>query len=250
MRNKASLLYCLLALLALTAGSTNAQTKEFTVKKLKQYWTDNSGRPWNDLSYQMAVRIDPQYASSLGTDEISTDSPPLKYVTGEWHFFSLQRDAQGTFAEVDYLVYKDSNDPVTYQVELQKNGKAAPFASGSSKVVVSNDTASLPRIPISQPNPILMKDWLLIIGVMLAGAALIYVLIFRWLFTGLLNRRMAVVSAEHFTWSLSLLALLGLATALLLFALGPRLETWLIMGVTGAFWLLHGVVWLVSGKEA
>ena len=86
---------------------------------------------------------------------------------------------------------------------------------------------------------------------MLTGAILVYVLIFRWLFNGLLfKRRWAVPGAEHFTWSMSLLVMLALAAALTLFYLGPRLETWIIIAVMGAFWLLHGVVWLVSGKEA
>src|SRR5439155_7440852 len=98
------------------------------VKKLKQYWLDQNDRPWSDLSYQMVVRLDPMYSKDLGLDEISVDSPkPIKYTTGDWLLYSLQRDAQGTYAEVDYLVYKDSSDPVSYEIELRKGNKAAPF---------------------------------------------------------------------------------------------------------------------------
>lgn len=245
-------LLCLLALCFGTSLSVHGQTKEFVLKKLKQYWVDKYHQPWNDLSYQMAVRIDPQYAESLGTDEISIDTPPLKYAIGEWHKFSLQRDAKGTFAEVDYLVYKDSTDPVIYQVELQKNGKAAAFVNGSkSKIEVSNDSVEQKPINLDQSNAIFLKDWLLIAGILLAGAILIYVLVFRWLFAGLLfKRRWGVPSAEHFTWSMSLLLMLGIAAALTLLYLGPRLETWIIIGLMGFFWFVHAVVWLVSGKEA
>jgi len=245
-------LCCLLALCIITTVSAHGQSKEFVLKKLKQYWSDNNNQPWNDLSCQMAVRIDPQYAKDLGSDEISIDNPPIKYAIGEWHYFSLQRDAKGTFAEVDYLVYKDSTDPVTYQVELQKNNKSIAFVNGSkSKVEVNNDSVEQKTLNLNQANTIFLKDWLLIAGILLAGAILVYVLIFRWLFAGLLfKRHWGVPSAEHFTWSISLLLMLGIAAALTLFYLGPRLETWIIMGLMGFFWLLHAMVWLVSGKEA
>jgi uncharacterized membrane protein HdeD (DUF308 family) len=49
---------------------------------------------------------------------------------------------------------------------------------------------------------------------------------------------------------MSLLGMLALAAGLTLFYLGPRLETWVIIGVMGAFWLLHAIVWLAAGKEA
>lgn len=251
MKTRAVLRCGLLSLLMVLAGSAYGQTKDFAVKRLRQYWTDNNNQPWNDLSYQMAVRVDPQYAKDLGADEISIDTPPIKYATGEWRLYSLQRDAKGTYADVDYLVYKDSTDPVIYQVELQKNGKAAPFASGSSKMEVRNDSVDPHAITLKQSNAIFLKDWLFIAGVMLGGLLLVYVLIFRWLFSGLLfKRHWPVPGAEHFTWSMSLLLLLALAAALTIFYLGPRLETWLIIGVMGAFWVLHAIVWLVSGKEA
>lgn len=247
-------LFSLLVVFVFAASDVRAQNKEFVIKRLKQPWTDNNGQPWNDTSYQMAVRIDPQYAKDIGVDEISADNPsgqPIKYATGEWRLYSLQRDAKSTFAEVDYLAYKDSTDPVTYQVELQKNGKAAPFAAGSSKVEIRNDSVDPRAVMLKQPNAIFWKDWLFIGGVMLVGLILIYIIVFRWLFSGLLfKRRWAVPSAEHFTWSMSLLMLLALASALTLLYLGPRLETWIVVGVMGAFWLLHAVVWVVSGKEA
>jgi hypothetical protein len=251
MKTKAALLCGLLSLLLAMAGAAQGQVKEFTVKKLRQYWTDNNNQPWNDLSCQMAVRIDPQYAKDLGADEISIDTPPIKYATGAWRFYSLQRDAKGTYADVDYLVYKDTAEPVVYQVELQKNGKSVPFSSGSSKVEVRNDSVDPRAITLKPTNSIFLKDWLFMGAVMLVGLLLVYVLIFRWLFAGLLfKRRWTVPGAEQFTWSMSLLMLLALAAAISLFYLGPRLETWIIIGVMGAFWLLHAVVWLVSGKNA
>lgn len=254
MKAKSILLLSLLTVFALMPNMVRAQNKEFVIKKLKQYWTDKSGQPWNDTTYKMAVRIDPQYAKDIGVDEISVDDTngqAVTYATGEWRFFGLKRDAKGTYADVDYLTYKDSTDPVIYQVELQKDGKAAPFSSGSSKIEVRNDSIDPRAIALKQSNAIFLKDWLLIGGVMIAGLILIYIIVFRWLFSGLLFKwRWAVMSAEHFTWSLSLLMLLGLASALTLLFLGPRFETWIIVGVMGAFWLLHGVVWLISGKEA
>lgn len=239
-------------LLVLIPSTTRGQSNEFVVKRLKQYWLDQNKQPWNDLSYRMAVRIDPQYARELGTDEISSsENPPITY-TASWQYYSLQTDAKGTYANVDYLVYKDRSDPVTYQVELQKNGKAPPFVNGSfSKVEVRNDSAPPRPLALDQPNAIFLKDWLIIGAVLLIGLILVYVLVFRWLFSGLLfKRQWAVTSAEHFTWSMSLLVMLGIATALTWFYLGPRLETFTIIAVMGGFWLLHAVVWMVSGKEA
>jgi hypothetical protein len=256
MKRKSMLLLVVLGMLVLAASSVSGQSgqREFQVKRLKQYWLDQNRQPWNDTSYRMAVRIDPQYAKDLGTEEISTEDPqygPTKYEIGKWLYFSLNKDAKGTYADVNYLVYKDSSDLVVYQIELQKGTRSAPFAFGSSKFEVHNDSVNPTPITIKEPNKIFLKDWLFIGVVMLLGLILVYVLVFRWLFSGLLfRRRWAVPSAEHFTWSMSLLVIMGLAAALTLFYLGPRLETWLIIGVLGAFWLLHGVVWLVSGKEA
>ena len=251
---KAVLLSVMLTMLAFAVGDVSAQPREFQVKRLKQYWVDQNRQAWNDTSYRMAVRIDPQYAKDLGTEEISTEDPqygPIKYEIGKWLYFSLNKDAKGTYADVNYLVYKDSPDPVVYQIELQKGTRSAPFAFGSSKFEVRNDSVNPTAITIKESNKIFLKDWLFIGGMMLLGLLLVYVLVFRWLFGGLLfKRRWAVPSAEHFTWSMSLLVIMGLAAALTMFYLGPRLETWLIIGVLGAFWLLHGVVWLVSGKEA
>lgn len=239
-------------LLALIPSTTYGQSNEFVVKRLRQYWLDQNKQPWNDLSYRMAVRVDPQYARELGTDEISSsENPQVKYTTG-WQYYSLQTDAKGTYADVDYLVYKDRSDPVTYQVELQKNGKAPPFVSGAvSKVEVRNDSAAPRPLALAQPNAIFLKDWLTIGAILLIGLLLVYVLVFRWLFSGLLfKRQWAVSSAEHFTWSMSLLVMLCIATALTWFYFGPRFETFTIIAVMGGFWLLHAIVWMVSGKEA
>jgi hypothetical protein len=251
MKKVVTLLCGSLTLLIASAVVAQGQANDKFIKKpLKQYWTDKQSQPWNDLTYQMAVRLDPQYAQSLNTTEISTDDGSLKYNLGEWRYFSLKRDGAGTYADVDYLVYENSGDPVTYQIELHKNGVAAPFiVGGSSKQEVRNTSVSKP-IALKEVNTLLLKDWLIIAGAILAGAILIYVMVFRWLFAGLLRRRWGVSSAEHFTWSLSLLGMLAVASALTLLYMGPRLETWIIMGIMGAFWLLHAVVWLVSGKEA
>jgi hypothetical protein len=253
MKRAVTVLSSLLVVIAACTGVIQAQgSNKFTRKQIKQYWYDQNHRPWNDLNYQLAIRIDPQYALVLGLNEIaSDDTPPLTYAVGEWRYFSLKSDAVGTYADLEVLVYADKEDPVTYQVELQKNGRSLPFASGSSKVEVRNSTPNLPPGGVATPNAIFLKDWMIIAGVLLLGAILLYVLVFRWLFRGLLfNRRWGVSSAEHFTWSMSLLGMLALAAGLTLFYLGPRLETWIIIGVMGAFWLLHAIVWLASGKEA
>jgi hypothetical protein len=252
MKHKNLFIIVVLSLLALPLGTkmVSAQTREFQIKKLKQYWRDQYEQPWSDLSYRMAVRLDPLHAKDVG-DEISITDPPIKYTTGEWRFYSLQRDARGTFAEVDYLVYKDSSEPIGYEIELRKGNKAVPFLKGSREIKVSNDSVTGADLLLKDKNPIFLKDWLFLAGIILLGLILIYVLIFRWLFSGLLfKRRWAVSSAEHFTWSLSLLTVLALAAVVTILYLGPRPQTWIIIGVLGAFWLLHGVVWLVSGKEA
>jgi hypothetical protein len=248
---KKVILLCGLAFCLMSAGDVCAQGK-YVRKTVKQYWEDGGRRPWNDFSYNLAIRIDPQFAITLGANEISSDdNPALTYAVGEWKHFSLKRDAGGTYAEPEVLVYEDKDEPITYQVELQKDGKAVPFAFGSSKVDISNSTPNLGKAGSKQYNTIFLKDWMVIAGTMLLGAILLYFLVFRQLFRSLLfNRRWGVSKAENFTWSLSLLGLLGLSAALTLFYLGPRLETWIVMGVMGAFWLLHSIVWLASGKEA
>jgi hypothetical protein len=236
-----------------SAGVAQAQAK-YVKKTLKQYWTDERQRPWNDTSYQVAIRLDPQSASALGESEISSeDNPPLTYVVGDdWHLFNLKTDANGTFAEAEVLVYADSSDPIIYQVELRRANTAASFVpGGSSRVEARNDSVTLPTVKLNRSNNILLRDWLIMAGVLIVGALLIYILVFRWLFRGLLfTHRWGVSKAEHFTWSMSLLGMLALAAALTIFYLGPRLETWIIIGVMGAFWLLHAIVWLASGSEA
>lgn len=243
----------LLALLALLGGAARGQGNEkYQIKHLKQYWSDQLGQPWNDTTFQMAVTLDPQYAQSLPTSDISSDDGLVTYTIGAAKFFSLKRDGTGTFAEVDYLAYADKDDPITYRVELKKGAQSAAFINQTgAKVEIRRDTTNLNRINLKENNPLFLKDWLIIAAVMLVGAILLYVLIFRWLFRGLLfSRRWGVSKAEHFTWSMMLLGMLGLAAALTIFYLGPRLETWIIIGVMGAFWLLHAIVWLASGKEA
>ena len=230
---------------------------KFVKKTMKQYWLDQNRQPWSDTSFDMAVRIDPEFAAPLGVVEIASDdidpltNQPFTYSVGEWKFFKLRKDGVGTYAEVDYLVYENKYEPVVYQVELQKNNRSIPFAFGSSQVEVFNDTPNIPPIGLKQNNPILLKDWLIIAGVLILGAILLYVLVLRALFSGLLfKRRWGVASAEHFTWSLALLVMLGIASLLTLLYLRPRLETYIIIGAMGALWLLHAIVWLVSGKEA
>jgi hypothetical protein len=256
MKKRTTLLLSVIALIVASTEVAQAQPAGKYVKKiLKQYWTDERQRPWNDLSYRVAIRIDPQFASSLQESEISSeDNPPLKYGVGDdWHLFNLKTDANGTYAEPEVLVYADSSDPIIYQVELRDAGGKSPsfVPGGSSKVEARNDTAGLPTVKLNKSNSIFMKDWMIVAGVMLAGAILIYILVFRWLFRGLLfTRRWGVSKAEHFTWSMSLLGMLALAAGLTVLYLGPRLETWVIIGVMGAFWLLHAIVWLASGSEA
>ncbi|HXU37767.1 MAG TPA: hypothetical protein VN937_15500 [Blastocatellia bacterium] len=253
MKNRNVLLCALLVFIAAAGDTTRAQSPDKFVKKTsKYYWRDQNRQPWSDTSYEMAVRIDPQYAPALGAQEISDNDPvqPLKYAVGEFRRFGLKKDGQGTYADVEFLVYENKSDPVIYQVELQKNGRALPMLT-PSKVEVSNDTPDRQTGEVKENNTLFLKDWMIVAAVMLGGALLIYILLFRALFSGLLfRRRWGVSSAEHFTWSMSLLAILGLAAGMTLLYLGPRLEAWVIIAVMGAFWLLHAFVWLISGKEA
>jgi hypothetical protein len=252
MKRRLAFFCSVMGLLAAFASAAHGQAAgKFEVKHLKQYWFDSLGQPWNDTTYQMAVTLDPQFAQGLPQD-ISSEDSAVTYTIGAPKLFSLKRDATGTYADVDYLAYADKDDPITYRVELKKGAKSASFVNQTgSKVEIRRDTANLSRIQLKENNPIMLDDWLMIAGVLFGGAILLYVLVFRWLFKGLLfNRRWGVSSAEHFTWSMSLLGLLALAAALTVFYLGPRIETWVIIGVMGAFWLLHAIVWLASGKEA
>src|SRR2546423_9095518 len=195
---KKILLCALLTLGILSLHETYGQSpKEFTVIKARQYWVDKDKKNWEDTSYVMRVSLHPEYAQSLGTQEISAGN--LKFSTGSWKGWKLQKDAKGTYAEGDVLVYKDSPEPIIYQVELWKpgpggqSGVTVPFANNaSSKWPVSNKGVASGPIPTAIANSPWgsVKDkWMIIVGVLLLGAIMIYFLIFRWLFAGLLHQQ-------------------------------------------------------------
>src|SRR5215470_17235275 len=126
MRSKRLAPYVTCLVMALVAGlaeKARSQTPDKFVKKtLRQYWLDQNHKPWSDLSYEMAVRIDPQYAEPLPHEVIESDAnPPLSYTVGEFRYFSLKRDSKGTYADVPFLVYENKSDPIIYQRELKKN---------------------------------------------------------------------------------------------------------------------------------
>lgn len=238
---------CLLA-----CGAWAQPTEEFVVKTQKVPWLDQNNQPWSDLSCKLAVRLDPQFASNLGlarNDEITgSDNPAVKFTTSP-QLFSLRSEGGQTFAEVPFLVFKNKTDAVVYQIELQREGRAVVFAPGSSSKYSISNNSPAPRAGVAGiPNPTQLKDWLIVVGVLLVSALFIYFLIFRGLFKGLLGRGWTTSSAENFTASLSLLLWFVAGLALTFVYLGPRLETYIISGLLALFWLMHGVVWLVSKK--
>ncbi|MGH9838377.1 MAG: hypothetical protein ACREEM_06300 [Blastocatellia bacterium] len=227
------------------------QPRRFVRKAMRQYWLDGQDKPWNDLSYQMAVRIDPSDATGLPGNEISSDdNPPLKYTVGEWKYFSLKQDGQGTYADVEYLVYANTDDPITYRIEIQKNGASPRFKRpGEGMISVSNSSPSRAPISLADLNPILFWDWLKFVLVWIGGVLIFYLLVFRLFFETLLRRGWSVSRAEHSTAALTLLLIIGWAfiVAIALFGWRPNYN-W-VFGALAGFFVLYLIIVLMSRRR-
>ncbi len=242
---------------ALPAGEAVAQDpNELTVNIQNLYIVDAYGKPWSDLACQIRVKLDPDYTKDLPSQELSVEKPAASFNGGAWKYYRLEKDERGSYARVPWIVFKNNNNPVHYMYEVfnPATKNTVPFLKPNlSKLEVRNTTKVFPLGETKSPNDflsILKGNWYIIAGILVLGALLVYFLIFKWLFSGLLlRRRWGVGSAQNFTMSMGILIMLAIIVGLSLYYLGMRPETWIILGIMAALWLLHGVVWLVSGNR-
>jgi hypothetical protein len=227
-------------------------TDKFKKITVTRYWTDRNNQPLN-FDAKVSLTLSSDEADKLGGDDkISADG--ITYDFNTPHSFPIRRDQNGrTFANYEVLVFADKDDFLKYSISLiDANGARLGLIRGTKDFEEFNRYSAGTGVNRTEkPNRILFKEWAIVLGLLLLSGLLLYFLISRWLFKVLLMKyKWPTAKAEHFTWSIVLLGLLAVATALTMAYLGPRFETWIVVGVVGAFWLLHAIVWAASGKEA
>ena len=162
----------------------------------------------------------------------------------------MKFDASGNcYADVNFIVYKNEDKLSYYVIALLKKDAdkytAVPLTTRSYSI--SRTTPDKYSINTAIFRPLLLTDWLIYIGVMLAGIGFIYFSIFRWLFTNLLfKHNWPVNRAEYFTTSLSLLLLLAVFGLLMALFLPQTVVVWTILVVLTVFWAGHAVTWALS----
>lgn len=256
MNRKSSLLLLSLLLCLLAAGETRAQDpKELTVKPVEFYVYDLYGKPWSRLTDQVRIKLDPEFATEFGANDIAVPNTNFNFSTGTVKPYRLEKSSAGTYARIPWIVFKNNNNPVRYIVEVyDPQGKRAVgwLRPVNGKVERRNNSGGVGGV-LREANSVgstFFANWYIIAGAILLGALLIYFLILKWLFSGLmLRRRWGASSAQNFTFSLSILVMLVIVVGLAIYLYGMRPETWIILGVMAALWLLHGVVWFVSGNK-
>lgn len=259
MRTKRTLLLFLaLAFLGLSAAEAAGQ--EFTTVRRKRYVYDANGRPWADLNCRYTAKLYPEVNPDLaGRDEVAVqkDGREVKFTTGAPVAYRLQQDERGTYAEVDFVVFGDPNKSVIYQQGIwnpSTKKEVLNIRKDGARLEMRNDAKSGTGVIETRESNGLVdtfkQRWWIIVGALVLGAVLIWFLIFRWLFSALLLKyKWGVGSAQNFTRSFAALVMLGILVALAVVYLGLRVETYVIIGLTGALLILSGAVWLVSGSK-
>ncbi|MDT5268217.1 MAG: hypothetical protein QOH49_403 [Acidobacteriota bacterium] len=253
MKPKFLSLFLPLLMLAVAATSAGAQDERFTAMQQPVYLTDANGKPWSDLTCQLRVKLDSEYTKDLGADEIGIEKPPTRFSSGTWKLYNLEQDSNGTFARVNWVVLKNSNDPVVYQIGLYNPATKTEvpwLRKGSSRMMMRNNVPpqTVPTALANSWASVFRNNWVMLAVFTAAGLLLAYILWLRFLFVALLKKNWGASSAQYVTWVLTLATLLGGIAAWHYYNLGPRLETWITLGLTGVTVLLLGVVLAVSGR--
>jgi hypothetical protein len=259
MRTKRTLLL-FLALTFVCLSTAEAAGQEFTTVRRKRYVYDANGRPWADLNCRYTLKLMPEVNPDLaGRDEVSVqkDGREVKFNTGTPVAYKLQQDDKGTYADVEFVVFSDPNKAVVYQQGVwdpATKKDVRNIRKDGARLEMRNDNKASPDTTVAQSNCltcVLAQKWWVIAGALVLGAVIVWFVIFRWLFSGLLLRRKwGVSSAQNFTRSLAALVMLGILVGLSVVYLGLRVETYVIIGLMGAFLILTCAVGLVSGKHA
>jgi hypothetical protein len=241
--------FALLLLVGLISGTASAQAEKYDVRQVKIHVFDKNGNPWNDASAFLGVRLDPAKKDTLEDLEIGAGS--ISYSVGEeYKRYSLKIDSTGgAVADVPFIVYKSIDKSINYEmILLKKEGeKYTPIQLANRSISVGRDVRNELKVSATVFRPIMMNDWLLYGGIILASVLFIYFVIFRWLFSVLLfNNNWPVNRAEYFTTSLGLLLLIAVFGLLLVIALPQTVVMWTILGVLSVFWVGHAITWALS----
>ena len=243
-----SLLVGIIAILLSFTLSVIAQEK-YDVRQIKFVVYDKSGYAWNDTTAILGVRLDATKTDTLQDQEL-TASTTTYSVGAEYQRFGLKQDASGNvYADVNFIVYKNVDELIYYEIALlKKEGDkyiAIPLTNRS--YAISRTTPDKYSINTTIFRPLLLTDWAIYIGIMIASLCFIYFSIFRWLFTILLFKHNWPVSrAEYFTTSLSLLLVLGVFALLMVLFLPQTIVVWTVLVVLTVFWAGHAVTWALS----
>ena len=244
-----------LMLLFIATAPASAQDERFTVMQQSVYLTDANGKPWSDLTCQLRVKLDSEYTNDLGADEVSVEKPlPARFSSGTWKLYNLEQDSNGTFARINWVVLKNSNDPVVYQIGLYNPATKTEvpwLRKGSSRLMMRNNVPpqTLPAGVANTWSSVFRNNWVMFVIFSVAGLLLAYILILRFLFAGLLRRDWGAASAQYFTWSLSLVLIVASIAAWHYMYLGARPETWAALAAVGVASLLLAGVMGVAGKH-
>lgn len=228
--------------------TVNAFADKYDIKQVKVTVLDRSGAAWTDTTAYLGVRLDSAKKENLEEQEISAGT--ISYGIGEeYKRYSLRIEAGACLADVPFVVYKDADKPIYYELTLlRKEGERYTSVPLSTRLLAISST-SRDRMTVNATitRPMLVSDWLLYGGIMLASAVMVYVLFFRWLFSVLLFQHNWPVSrAEYFTTSLSLLFLVAVFGFLLVLFIPQTVVTWTILSLLALLWAGHAVVWALS----
>jgi ABC-type bacteriocin/lantibiotic exporter with double-glycine peptidase domain len=244
-------LFKLLALVAILLAlviEVTAQEK-YDIKQVKFLVYDKGGYSWNDKDAFLGVRLDATKAETLEDQEISSSTTTYS-VGSEYQRYALKFDTSGNcYSDINFIVYKNQDKLIYYEIALlKKEGDkyvAVPLSTRSYSI--SRTTPDKYSINTAIFRPLLLTDWLIYLGIMLASMGFIYFSIFRWLFTNLLFKHNWPVSrAEYFTTSLSLLLVLAVFGLLMALFLPQTVVVWTILVVLTVFWAGHAITWALS----
>lgn len=225
---------------------------KFEKRTIRETWTDKAGKPLNyDAEVQLKLSAD-QFDQIGGVTEITADG--LTYNIQDSKSFPILKDSAGnTFAQYDVLVFADKDDSIKYDISLidKRTGQANGLTNGTKSYEEYNRKSGNASLKKTQKyNKIVLMDWLIICGTLLLSGLLLYFLVSRLLFKTLLMKyKWTTTKAEHFTWSITLLGMLAISAVLAVTFIGPRIETWFLVGVVAMFWILHAIVWAVSRDD-
>lgn len=245
------ILLLLISLAIINIKPVLAQDK-YEIKQTKFYLYDKSGHIWNDANAFVGVRLDATKNEGLEDKEISAGT--ISYSIGnDYQKYALKYDAAGScIAEVPFIVYKDNEKPIYYEITLLKKegDKYSAVALSNRSVAATKGTPERFNTNVTIFRPMLLNDWLFYGAIMLVSMLLSYFLFFRWLFSVLLfSRNWPVSRAEYFTTSLSLFVLLAVFAFLLGLFLPQTPVMWAVLSILAVFWGGHMVTWALSSNN-